>query len=42
MGNKNGVVEAMQFMVVPIVKRDREVVKVLLDQSQLWSYEMLT
>jgi len=40
MSNKNGVIEAMQFLVVPILKKDKELVKLLLDQAHLWNYEL--
>jgi hypothetical protein len=40
MTSKNGVLDAMQFIVVPILRKDKDVTKLLLDQSNLWSYDL--
>ena len=40
MTNKNGVLDAMQFIVVPILRKDKDLTKLLLEQSNLWSYDL--
>jgi hypothetical protein len=40
MTSKNGVVDAMQFIVVPILRKDKDITKLLLDQSNLWTYDL--
>jgi hypothetical protein len=40
MTSKNGVLDAMQFIVVPILRKDKDVTKLLLDQSNLWTYDL--
>jgi hypothetical protein len=40
MTSKNGVLDAMQFIVVPILRKDKDLTKLLLDQSNLWTYDL--
>lgn len=40
MTNKNGLLDAMQFIVVPILRKDRDLTKLLLEQSNLWTYDL--
>jgi hypothetical protein len=40
MTSKNGVLDAMQFIVVPILRKDKDITKLLLDQSNLWTYDL--
>jgi hypothetical protein len=37
--DKGGIVDAMQFIAVPIMKHDRAIVEVLLKHSNMWSQE---
>jgi len=40
MTSKNGVLDAMQFIVVPILRKDKDLTKLLLEQSNLWTYDL--
>ena len=42
MTSKNGVLDAMQFIVVPILRKDKDVTKLLLDQPNLWTYDLFS
>lgn len=39
MADKGGIVDAMQFIAVPIMKQDRPIVELIMKQSHLWTYE---
>jgi hypothetical protein len=32
----------MQFIVVPILRKDKDVTKLLLDQPNLWTYDLFS